>query len=273
MLQVDYSMVSPQPTAQLADAGVDRVNASDAGVEQGLGKASGRGTDIHSHEAGQVQPEGGYGVSQLDGAPQGLGLQHLDGCVGGYARLYVRYGRPVDQDLATGNEFFGFIDLWELFAHQRDEQAARMTFLFRQQQGSFWLGPNWGPSQREALGRCRRSWGRCGSRACPGARQQSRHAPAEPYWGYSELTERHRHYRRPSGAGGQAAGKAPTTLSAFTQIRAGTPAEAPRSGRPQQSRVRGRPRPLWRPPTHYRMLPSASRRKAPLFTSKSPSDN
>ena len=181
MLQVDYSMVGPQPAAQLADAGVDRINASDAGVQQGLGKASGCGTDIHSHEAGQVQPEGGYGVSQLDGAPQGLGLQHLDGCVRGYERLYVRYGRPVDQDLATGNEFFGFIDVWELFAHQRDEQAARATFLFRQQQGSFWLGPNWGPSQKEVLGPCRRSWGRSAYRACPGARQQGRQAPAGPY--------------------------------------------------------------------------------------------
>ncbi len=58
MLQVDYSMVGPQPAAQLADAGVDRIDARHAGVQQGLGKASGCGTDIHSHDAGQVQPEG-----------------------------------------------------------------------------------------------------------------------------------------------------------------------------------------------------------------------
>ena len=88
---------------------------------------------------------------------------------------------PSTRILATGNEFFGFIDLWELFANQRDEQAARMTFLFRQQQGSFWLGPNWGPSQKEVLGPCRRSWGRSAYRACPGARQQRRQAPAGRY--------------------------------------------------------------------------------------------
>ena len=87
-------------------------------------------------------PKGGYGVRQLDRARKGLGFSTLMAASAGTIAFMFVMGAPSTRILATGNEFFGFIDVWELFAHQRDEQAARATFLFRQQLGSFWLGPN-----------------------------------------------------------------------------------------------------------------------------------
>ena len=136
MLQVDYSMVGPQPAAQLADAGVDRIDAPRR-RPAGPGHASALGTDIHSHDAGQVQPEGRLWRAPTDRAPEGLGFSTLMAASAGTIAFMFVMGAPSTR-IWPPEMGFG---LWllELFAHQRDEQAARAQRSSGNSSGSFWL--------------------------------------------------------------------------------------------------------------------------------------
>ena len=64
--QVDHPGVGAQPAAELADAGVDGVDAGRPGIEQRLGEAAGCRAQVERDGAGSVDPEGGQGVGQLD---------------------------------------------------------------------------------------------------------------------------------------------------------------------------------------------------------------
>jgi hypothetical protein len=80
--EVDHPRVGAQPAAELAGAGVDRVDADCPGIEQGLGKAAGCRAQVERDSAARVDPEGGQGVGQLDRPAQQARVAYLDGGVG-----------------------------------------------------------------------------------------------------------------------------------------------------------------------------------------------